>query len=158
MWLLPSLLLAGWLWWKQSEPEPTEDATEETASPAAPLTLDEPPRAAERPVSPPPAIRKSPAAAPPAPIPVHVPPTPARAENADRAPFRPGDLSDDAIAAFSPETIEMLNRHKYWSAHKGALVEGLYDTWVDRKEQGVDAEDVRQQIAWALQGIFMEEY
>ncbi|MFL5304420.1 MAG: hypothetical protein ACJ8F1_04375 [Polyangia bacterium] len=149
------MLLAGWLWWKQSDPEttergtqdPTEDATEQTNSPPAPLLLEQPSKAAEQAPSPSPAIRKPPAAAP-APIPANV----------ARAPLRPGDLSDDAIAAFSPETIEMLNKHKYWSAQKGALLVGLYDTWVDRKEQGVDAEDVRQQIAWALQGVFMEDY
>jgi hypothetical protein len=145
------LLLAGWLWWEQSDPETTEhateNATEETASPPAPLTLEQPSKAAEQAPSPPPAIRKAPAAAP-APIPANV----------ARDALPPGDLSDDAIAAFSPETIEMLNKHKYWSAQKGALLVGLYETWVDRKEQGVDAEDVRQQIAWALQGVFMEDY
>ena len=89
---------------------------------------------------------------------MQAPATPAHTAHVARDALPPGDVSDDAIAAFSPETIEMLNRHKYWSAAKGTLLVGLYDTWVDRKEQGVDAEDVRQQIAWALQGVFMEDY
>ena len=52
----------------------------------------------------------------------------------------------------------MLNGHKYWSAEKGAFVDGLYNAWLDKKRQGVDVEDVRQQTVWALQGTFMEEY
>jgi hypothetical protein len=70
--------------------------------------------------------------------------------------FAPGDVSDAAIAAFSPETIAMLNRHKYWTAQ--GLVDRLYDAWLDKKVQGLDVEDTRQQIAWALKGMFMEEY
>ena len=50
----------------------------------------------------------------------------------------------------------MLNSHKYWS--KQGLADGLYDVWLNKKQQGVDVEDVRKQIAWALQGMFMEEY
>jgi hypothetical protein len=37
-------------------------------------------------------------------------------------------------------------------------VDGLYDVWLNKRQQGLDVGDVRQQIAWALQGMFMENY
>jgi len=50
----------------------------------------------------------------------------------------------------------MLTRHKYWTPD--GFVDRLYDVWLDKKQQGSDTEDARRQIAWALKGMFIDEY
>ena len=71
-------------------------------------------------------------------------------------PLPPGELSEAAIATLDSDTIAMLTRHKYWTPD--GFVDRLYDVWLDKKQQGSDTEDARRQIAWALKGMFIDEY
>jgi hypothetical protein len=158
-WLLLLLLPLGWFWWRDREPKVTgEPPLADPPAERASTTTDQPKVAKEAPLPPPRlALPEKPSLPPPPANPGTTAPLIGAPGLAKTAPA-PLDVSDAAIAALSPETISMLNRHKYWSAEKGALVDGLHDVWVDKKQQGVDVEDVRKQIGWALRGIFMEEY
>jgi hypothetical protein len=156
-WLL-LLLPLGLFWWKARETKLVEDPVPEDQSlgiassipekstvgqaPSPPLPT---PRFAieEHPSLPPPAVNQGTA-------------TSAVDPNLSQTAPPPGDVSNAAIAAFGPDTVKMLNSHKYWTPN--GLVDGLYDAWADNRNQGLDVEDARQQINWALKGMFMENY
>ncbi|MBN2573897.1 MAG: hypothetical protein JXP73_04965 [Deltaproteobacteria bacterium] len=158
-WLLLLLLPLGWFWLGNREPKVAGEPSLEDPSAERAATLGSQPKVAKKRSLPPPrlALPERPSSSPPLANQGTTTP-PIGAPGLAKTALAPLDVSDAAIAAFGPETIRMLNSHKYWSAEKGALVEGLYDVWVDKKQQGIDVEDVRKQIGWALRGIFMEEY
>jgi hypothetical protein len=148
LWLLLVLPpLFAWLWWRHGTPQETEDTIPEpkVAEPVAERPLP-PPRlaVAREPTLPPPRISQGTAT------------PPVKGSSLIPTPLPPGDLSDAAIVALDPDTIAMLNHHKYWTPN--GFVDGLYDVWLDKKRQGADAEDARRQIAWALKGTFIDEY
>lgn len=166
-WLTPVLLLifptlVMILWWRWTPPEPArleavsmKPRSSSALLPVAVSSQTTEPRVGELSASSP-ESPLSPLTAVPAPPRVTpaltvVPSTPTR--RAARA-----ELTDDVIASFDPETMAMLNGHKYWSYEKQALVDGLYDQWLNEKHEGADTENARRQIAWALEGRFMENY
>ena len=155
-WPLLLLPLLGGLWWRHRKIETAEDPS----LPPSPGEIESPtinePKVAEKPLPPPRfALAKKPSLAPPSED-QRAAPLPKEDSSLTKAGLAPGDLSDDAIAAFDADTIAMLNSHKYWTP--GGLVDRLYDAWLDKKQQGVDTQDVRQQIVWAMKGGFMESY
>ena len=149
--LLLLLLPLGWFWWKARESKTVEEPSLADQSIGMALTTADEPKRGKEPWLPPPrfAIEEMPSLPPPAvnqgTITSAVDPNPS-----------PGDVSNAAIAAFGPDTVKMLNSHKYWTPN--GLVDGLYDAWADKRNQGLDVEDARQQINWALKGMFMENY
>jgi hypothetical protein len=145
LWLLLLLPLLGGLWWRNRKTE----VAEERSLPPPPgeiesTTINEPKVAEEPPPPPRFVLAKKPIAPLPS-IDQRTAMRPKEDSSLTKMGLAPGDLSDDAIAAFDPDTIAMLNSHKYWTAH--GLVDRLYDAWLEKKQQGVDTEDVRQQIA-----------
>jgi hypothetical protein len=157
LWLLLLLPVLGGLWWGYRNPTVADEP-----SPRPPIseieskTSDEP-KAAEEPPLPPPrlALPKQPPLPPPT-VDHRTATRPQAYSSSTNTGPASGELSDDAIAALSADTIAMLNSHKYWTPH--GLVDGLYDVWLNKRQQGLDVADVRQQIAWALKGAFMESY
>ena len=146
LWLLIVLpALFAWLWWRHRTPQETEDTVPEpeAAEQVAERPLP-PPRLAVAPTLPPPRLNQG----------IATPPV--KGSSSIPTPLPPEDLSDVAIVALDPDTIAMLNRHKYWTPN--GSVGSLYDVWLDKKRQGADAEDARRQIAWALKGMFIDEY
>lgn len=154
--LLPPLLGVLWLRGEKTESaaEPALGSSPEEIGPAA---HDKASAAEEQPPPPP---RFAVAKGPPLPplLAQPTPTAPAQAKDAGLPKAGPaqGEPTDDAIAAFDAGTIAMLNSHKYWTPQ--GLVDRLYDAWLNKKVQGLDVEDVRKQIGWALKGMFMEEY
>jgi len=156
-WLLLLLFPVGWWWGRDFGPDVREEESLEGATSAAASTTTDESHPAKRPSQSPPrlALPEKPFLSPPS-LNQEIAAPPAPAPSLTKTEPLPVDLSDAEIAAFSPETIKMLNTHKYWTPN--GLVDGLYDAWVNKKQQGVDVEDVRKQIGWALQGMFMENY
>ena len=155
LWLVLLLPLLGGLWWRHRKTEVAEDASLPPSPGEMESTTINSPKAAEKPLPPPRfAMVKMPTLPPPV---VQRPTTWSKGDaSLPKSGVAPENLSDDAIAAFDSDTIAMINSHKYWTAH--GLVDRLYDAWLEKKQQGVDTEDVRQQIAWTLKGGFMESY
>lgn len=161
-WLTPMLLLlfpsvVVIAWWRCAPPTPT--ALERSSASQSTLIL--PPTIAGSHVAADASALAPPEARPPVvalPVALQTATPLAQRPSAPKSRPVPGELSDDAIAAFDSETIAMLNSHKYWSFEKQALVDGLYDQWLNQKQQGDDGENARRQITWALEGRFMENY
>ena len=154
---LPLLLPLAWIWWNARAPRLVEDpALEDESSGPASASRDESTVSRREPPLPSPrfAIEETPSLPPPTlkPAETIAPVDPSPSQKAAVA----GEVSNEAIALLDPATVRMLNSHKYWTPN--GLVDGLYDAWADRRNQGQDAEDVRQQINWALRGMFMENY
>jgi hypothetical protein len=153
--VFPALVLIAWWRWTPPEPATAEDSAAPPPVASASPTVDEP-ETAEAPSPSPPVVFAAPAPPPP-PVAQGTTTTPAN-PSPPKQRLGPGDVTDATIGAFDAPMIEMLNRHKYWSVEKQALVDGLYDQWLNEKGKGADADDVRRQIAWAMDGRFMEQY
>ena len=155
LWLLLLLPLLVGLWWRHRKTEVAEAPSQSLYGEIEPTTTNHT-KVAERPLPPPRFALAKKLALPPPPVDQRAAKRSKDDASLTKTGLAPGELSDDAIAAFDPDTIAMLNSHKYWTVN--GLVDRLYDAWLEKKQQGVDTEDIRQQIAWALQGMFMESY
>lgn len=150
-WLWPVLLLSpmlvGWFWWKHQEPEMAERSSWRSPPVPTTSTVSHEPKVGGKPALPPPRS---------APKKGHSTLLPMKGSSSTATAVRRIDLSDAAIAALEPDTIAMLNRHRYWTPN--GFVDRLYDVWRDQKTRGIENGEVRWQIAMALQGQFVDEY